>query len=535
MQKNCRSCSESFEITNEDLNFYDKVSPVFGGKKYQIPPPTLCPDCRLQQRMAFRNERHLYYRKSDLGGQDIISIYSADRPHKVYSYEEWWSDAFDPLQYGRNYDFTVPFFKQFSDLMREVPKLPIHNAKSENCLYTNYSAENRNCYLVIGSLGSEDCYYSYRIFYSKDIIDCFDLYKCELCYECALSKNLYGSSYCDHCFNSSCLILCSNCTGCQDCFGCVNLKGKQYYIFNQKYEKEDYFQKIKVLKENFADAQKQYNNLKMKSPHRSANIVSCENCKGNNLFNCKNCFQAFIFKNSQDCRYVAFGDKNVSCTDVNFVDNCELQYNSAGLEKNYKIICANLAWYVNNSYYISICFNSENLFGCVGMKKNKYCILNKQYGREEYEKIVPKIIEHMEKNNEWGEFFPAKISPFAYNETVAQTLIPLTKEQALKQGFIWKDTDQKEYRKPTSEILSCEKCDKNYKIIPQELKFYKKMNLSFPQKCPDCRHNERVKTLRLYKFWLRLCSKCGKEIETTYPLEDTKIIYCEDCYLKEVY
>jgi len=31
----------------------------------------------------------------------------------------------------------------------------------------------------------------------------------------------------------------------------------------------------------------------------------------------------------------------------------------------------------------------------------KYCILNKQYSKEEYEELVPKIIEHMQKTGEW--------------------------------------------------------------------------------------------------------------------------------------
>jgi hypothetical protein len=41
-----KQCQISFDITPDDLAFYDKVSPVFNGKKELIPPPTLCPECR---------------------------------------------------------------------------------------------------------------------------------------------------------------------------------------------------------------------------------------------------------------------------------------------------------------------------------------------------------------------------------------------------------------------------------------------------------------------------------------------------------
>ena len=74
--KTCRKCQAGFPITDKDLEFYDKVSPNFGGKKYSIPSPTLCPDCRQQRRLSFRNERKLYKRKCDATGKDIVSIYA---------------------------------------------------------------------------------------------------------------------------------------------------------------------------------------------------------------------------------------------------------------------------------------------------------------------------------------------------------------------------------------------------------------------------------------------------------------------------
>jgi hypothetical protein len=58
------------------LEFYDKISPIFGGKKYSIPSPTLCPEEREKRRLMFRNERKLYKRKCDLSGKEIISVYN---------------------------------------------------------------------------------------------------------------------------------------------------------------------------------------------------------------------------------------------------------------------------------------------------------------------------------------------------------------------------------------------------------------------------------------------------------------------------
>ncbi len=98
------------------MSFYDKISPIFNNKKYQIPPPTLCPECRQQRRLAFRNERNLYYRECDFSRKKIISMYSKDEIYKVYAQDIWWSDKFDGLDYGMNFDFDKNFFEQFQEL-----------------------------------------------------------------------------------------------------------------------------------------------------------------------------------------------------------------------------------------------------------------------------------------------------------------------------------------------------------------------------------------------------------------------------------
>ena len=64
--KTCRISGQPFPITQKDLAFYDKESPVINDIKYVIPTPTLCPEERQRRRLAFRNERKLYKRPSDL-------------------------------------------------------------------------------------------------------------------------------------------------------------------------------------------------------------------------------------------------------------------------------------------------------------------------------------------------------------------------------------------------------------------------------------------------------------------------------------
>lgn len=473
-------------------------------------------------------------------------MYTPEGPYTVYDQEAWWRDDFDPIAYGREFDFSRPFFQQFSELERDVPKLAIINAKSENCMYTNYSGENKNCYMVVGGLGSEDCYYSHRVFYSKDLCDCYDLYECELCYECLESIKLYNCSYCTQCHNCTNAVLCKDCTGCRDCFGCVNLKNKQYYIYNKPFSKEEYEKKIIEIRNNLDAVRPDIERLHAQVPHRFAQQIQCEHVSGDQLWQCKNCEHSYTLKKSQDCSHCKIGEGNKDCMDCNFFDNCELQYFSCNNEKNYNILFSSLIWYSKHILYSMNCFNSEYLFGCTGMKKHKYCILNKEYSKEAYEELVPKIILHMQETGEWGVFFPPSISAFGYNETVANDFLPLSKEQVTERNWKWRsmedapvhhlepkaDTDAKDI---CMKILTCEKSGKQYKIIPQELKLYEDMNVPVPNLCPEQRHTDRMARLNPRTLWNRTCDKCSKDIQTTFAPERPETVYCESCYLGEVY
>ena len=77
--KICKHCEAEFEITDKDLEFYEKISPIFDWKKYLIPSPTLCPDCRQQRRLSFRNDKKIYKTKCNKCEKNIVSVYSPDK------------------------------------------------------------------------------------------------------------------------------------------------------------------------------------------------------------------------------------------------------------------------------------------------------------------------------------------------------------------------------------------------------------------------------------------------------------------------
>lgn len=575
MKTSCTQCSAAFEITDEDLAFYDNVSPVFDGKKELIPPPTLCPQCRYQRRLACRNERTLYHRKCDLSGRPMISMHPADSPFPVYHITEWLTDKWDPKTYGRDFDFSKPFFEQFHELCTATPHFnafvdPHMDINSE---YTNCSSEAKNCYLITQAEKNEDCYYARGINNCKNCCDCYRVHKCELCYECIDANNCYNCRYCQDCDNSTDCWFSSDLRGCKFCFGCHGLAQKEYHIFNKPVTKKEWEQKIGTLKlshDIITQMQEQSAATRLKTPQRAIRQINCEDVIGDHVTNSRASKYVFDSNDLEHCAYcneIANGSKN--CYDYCMWGiGCELLYECDGCGYNaYHCLFSNHCWQnVGNLLYCESCFPSvRDCFGCFGLRNARYCILNKQYTKEEYEKLVPKIIENMRKermngaavnpseaSGSWGEFFPIAISAYAYNESLAQLFFPLTEEEAKKRKYRWRDDDGEgenymgpEVNVPATigdvsddiceSILRCEATKKPYRITAQELKFYRTMGLPIPKKSPHVRHVERHNKRNRRMLFESTCAKCGAATLSTFGPDRPEKVYCEECYLKEVY
>ncbi len=553
--KTCKHCSFSFDITDKDLEFYEKVSPNFWWKKYFIPTPTLCPDCRQQRRLTWRNERKLYKRKCDATGEDIISIYSPEKSYKVYNQEFWWSDKWTALDYWREFDFTRSFFEQFGNMMKKVPQISLFTSNNENSEYTNFSEAEKNCYFLFASNRNEDCYYSSMIWDSFSCMDCFSLEKSQNCYSLVdwancirvnFSQKVYNSSFCSYIFD---------CDWCNYCFWCTWLRNKEYYILNVPLSKEEYKKTINDSKK-IASIIEEFEILKQNQIRLYENIKSCENVSWWNLMNCKNCINCFNSFWLEDAKFTENSPWNSSNVyDISWCTGTNLSLELVSIANAYNMLFVWIS-HLSSSHqiYSLYCHNSSNLFGCIWLRNKQYCILNKQYTKEEYEKLVPKIIEHMMKTWEWGEFFPSSISPFSYNETVAQEYLPIEKEEAIKKWFSRSDYENPfpkvEKIIPASKLpsniseipndiltwaIECEITKKPFRIIAQELDFYRKHNLPIPKRHPDQRHLDRMALRNPRKLFDRKCDKCRKEIQTTYAPEREETVYCEECYGKDIY
>ncbi len=561
MHKTCTNCSAPFEVTDEDLQFYEKVSPVINEKRYLIPPPTYCPNCRLQRKLCFRNERKFYNRKCDLTGKDVLSVYAPNLPHKVYHQDEWYGDKWDECDYGKEVDFNRPFFDQLHDLWKEVPLPALWTLNCENATYNNMCFNLKNCYMNYNTDECERVSYCYITTFCNDMVDCAHIQKSELCYECMDSNKAYHCTFswlldnCDDCHFSSDLI------GCKKCFGCHGLRQQSHCIFNEKVSEQqwnEFMQSVTYTPESIDGFKKRSEALRLTIPHICTKQVQCENCSGNFLYQCKDCTNTFDAHGSEqlkNCIYVPWDAKYVQ--DAYAFASVELGYeiHSGGIGVFRVAFLSGMIDGLRDAYYsVKSGQGTEHIFGCVAIQKRDHCILNKQYTKEEYDTLVPKVIEHMQNTGEWGEYMPTTLSPFAYNETMAQDLFPITKEEALSQGYTWRDQNEetpesdrvinaKDLPPKIEDIpddilnwaIRCKATGKIFKITAQELGFYRRMKLPIPHLHFEERYQRRLNKRPPRRLWQRECAKCSGKMETSYPPESPEKVYCESCYLKEVY
>lgn len=560
MQRSCTLCSAGFVIDDRDLAFYDKVSPEFAGKKIAIPPPTLCPDCRLQRRLAWRMERTLYFRTCDATKKKIMSVFPQDSPYKVFHPEAWYGDSWSALEYGRPFDFNRTLTEQMQELMRAVPLLALSVVGTQNCEFVNQIGFSKNSYLIFEGDYNEDCLYGYRVFFNKVSVDCTEVVRSQQCYECVdcdTCFNLRWSQLCKQCSDSAFLY---DCRGCASCFGCAGLRQKKFCVFNKQLDEQQYRQMIVSFDQtnsgHWKAAWEQFEKIKLALPRRAFIGEQNENVSGNYIYESKDTTECFNVRACRDCRYCDMIRESKDCMDYTvWGATAQLIYEcgTSGVGLQNLRFCSECWENCHDLLYCFQCINGTgDCIGCVGLRHQKYCILNKQYTKEEYEQLAPKIIEHMQRTGEWGEFFPVSASPYGYNETTAQEYFPLKKEEAVARGWKWRDVlpshagTGNAVPAPSGDavhvpdaavdqIFACEATGKPYRITTQELRFYRDNHLPLPRLHPDERHRRRMLLRNPRKLWTRTCGKCGKPVQTSYAPERQEKIVCEECYLKEVY
>jgi hypothetical protein len=558
----CQNCKNQFEIDKRDQDFYKKIN---------VPHPTWCSQCRIERRLSTHNVWNVYWRNCNKCDKRTLSMYNKDVPVDVFCNDCWWADDWDGTEYAMDYDPNRNFFEQVYELSRKTPWVAqeVIAPTMMNSEYCNGASYLRNCYLTFWADYCENIVSSSIILNLKDSADCMRARESELCYESIginKSYNTYFSEECDACTD---VWFSRNCYNCTNCIGCVNLRGESYCIFNVKYSKEDYARKVAEMGldswSKMQDLKDTAHSFWLTLPYRAYTGNSMNlNVTGEYVFESKNSQDLYLCTSTEESRYCQFVTvpSAKECYDYSgWGANVELLYETHSSGENVNNVKFSYCAYTDSMdvEYSIWTIAGKNNFGCVNLKRKKYCILNKEYTKEEYEKLKAQIIEDMKKNPytdpqgrvwTYGETFPLNQSLFGYNETTAFKFIPKTKEQALAEGYNWYDKVEAEH--PTTinaselpetivgtedsivdEVIKCMDCGRGYKVGQMELTLLRKMGIPAPHSCPKCRIKYRFSRLNPMKLWKRNCAKCNIEVTTAFAPDRPEVIYCEKCYQQE--
>jgi hypothetical protein len=525
-------------------------------KKFNVALPDIHPHERMRRLFVNRNMYSLTFDVCDLCGKKMLSMWGENPVFPVYCSPCWNSDNWKPAE--RDLDLEKPFFDQLKKLVDVSP----HPAASViepivNSEFCNSATNVKNCYMSFNIFDSEECHYCVSINKLKECIDVSMTDQGECLYastSCDNSYQVFWSEFAQSCSDSYFLY---DCVSCSNCALSSGLRHKQYVFMNEQLTKEEYEKKITELKTGsymkLQEYLKKFQEMKKTYPKKYLIGQQNDHVTGNVIFQSKNLEDAYYVSEAEDSvnvfnatidvkdalDMVAFGhgaEKIFSCTSVG-ADSSDLMF----CVLCYKG-CTNLRYCLNLR-------TSQNSFGSCYARGLEFTILNKKYSPEEYQKTVEALKLKMEERGEWGIMLSNELLTHPYNESLANIMMPLSKEEALKLGYRWaevkiphvdpalvfqyKDTiGEVSWDDLKDKVLMCEESGRPFRVIKQEFDFYKKYSLPLPRLHPEVRMFHRYPKELYFNLHDSKCRKCGAAFQTSMPDDD--IVYCEKCYLENI-
>lgn len=545
-------CESIFEITKEDIEFL---------KMFRVPAPNYCPTCRRIRRLTHLNLYRLFSIpcQRENHGEYLLSVFPKECPFPV-----WDTDAFQEISDGyRPYQFNENLspIKNLLE-MRKVFPMPNFLHRDSSIIDSEYSSGGRNLkngYYVFGCFNSEDIWYTNHTVNAKNIMDSRVIKKSEFVYRGFFSESLYKCSFIyfsKNCTDSMFLYDCRNCT---NCFGCVNLRNKSYCIWNKQYTREEYILWIKKnipMSRNFIeDSLKKFDTLLLSHPVNASRNIQTQESMGVLLEGSSDLYDVVDAYNSQHIRH-AEGM-------ISHKDSMDLLF--SGGHSHHLYMCTNVgsqssnvkfsvsSKYCSDCEFIFNCKNLSNCFMCFGLQNKSFCIFNIQYTEEEYYKEVDRIKTLMIKSDEYGDGLGMEFSAQAYNFSLGNVSFPLTSQEIVSIGGYVGDepesnvgnlevvlvedlpeTIQEVDEGILQKAIMCPITKRPFRIIKSEFEFLKRMGLPLPIMHPAERMRRNFILAPEGKMYNAVCESCKKDIQSLYNPKNEYVLYCEECYKKEV-
>lgn len=538
----CSTSAETFVFSEVEQQLYEK---------FDLALPDKSPIERWRLLLSFRNSHKYFWRKCSQTNEKIYSMYAPSSPFKVVSIDCWMDRSSEVFTYQLEVDRRQPFLTQLQELWHYIPRPATSLRNIVLSLADQARGSGESSYLVFDSSRVTACLYGLSLRNCQRCMDCYFVDSCSDCYECVDcvdSKGLFFSEHCGGCHDSFFL---SNCRNCSDCMFCANLVDAKFCIFNKFVGEEKFRQFVKEQSldsvVHLEQAKNSFQDFIKDNPIPSRFETDCQDCTGNYLHNCNTVRNGYELRN---CRNV------VNCYGLSDAESCvdglgfgeglsdSALFVDVGINSSFVFQSVECWNNVHHLRYCSHCEDSSNLFGCVGLRGKEYCILNKQYTKEDYFTTVDAIVRMMRAKRKWGKPLAPLFSGFAYNHSLAGELFPLSQAQATLMGYHW--DERSDGIKPSqlltlgdinspiafadlpdslsgatsldevyNSIYLCEMTGRPFRIVKEEAQLLHAMHIAPPTRCFEQRHTERLKKLSLGRLYRRKDSE-GDEILSAF-------------------
>lgn len=592
----CKYCSSKYPLYSIEKEQYDK---------YAFKYTDICPTCNFKSLYSYINDKHLYNRKDSKTGKNLISILSEDYNWEVIDANNYRIQLVDDLWFKYSKEIWPDIFDDFLKLYNDFPK-PSRLVFQwvENGDFSSHVGTSKNLYLSYCVFSEcEDIYYSLKITDSKNVFDSYHI---------ASSSNIYSShtigtshdvSFSRNSVDCSGLLFCSDMNNCKECIFCCNQVNKSYMVYNKQYTKEEYesikkwiyeklwdYNSFKFLKNKFQEF------LDQNLSDATINMNNCQKVNGEATFysfNSVNVFAGTWVSNSANVMIGGdFSDDkwNNIINSLEFWTNCENSI--CAFSFGYNTYNVNYCGFVSSSSNIDYCFDMEwceDCLFCVWLRNKKYCILNKQYTKQEYFKLREEIVNHLKYTGKWGENIAFSSSPFPYNDTLSYDIFKVNKviysdgkEEIIDENAVWTvnvlwdsfisdaiydmwwnekikikwRTKNKEINIPENmkilksenianinqvwndildKTIICEESGRPFRIIKQELDYLKKKWFPIPRVHQENRIDKILSDRPKWQMHVWICDNCHKESLTVFKNKPKYKVFCPACYKQFMY
>lgn len=549
----CALMGEKWFMDEEEIGWY---------KKFNVPPSKYSPLNRMRIMHGYFIMYNIFYNKHADTGRQMMATIPPASGFRVLEDKEWYERDFS--EKGISLDINRSFFDQLYDLSLSVP-LPAHDniVPPENSIAFLSFGDQDSC-LVMASRAKRSFVCS-NAFDTEDSAEIIMGTNVKESYQTINSSNLFRCKFvqdsrdCQNCY------FLFDCRNCEFCFGATNQRHKKYLWFNEQLSKEEYERRLAgvdllsfKIREEYRKRFADFVQTQAVWPENSN--LNTQNSTGEYLedtIDARECYH--VRGGSRDIDHVTWclGAPSTACAYCGGATGSTDCYYSVGVTNCHRAFFnMNIVTNSQELEYCTRCFDCENCFGCVGLRRKKFCILNKQYSEDEYWKTLDALKCRLLESGEYGDIPGLRFSTQHWSSL--QDLFEIDKATALKLGgrdfdLVSQGADGQEiapeiilpletipdrlssddYENLPGKFYFDPLVGRRFSFMKPELAMYQKLEIAPPRQHPRTRLMETYKWLNKPEFINVVCKKCNKKlvVAKNFAFPDRKI-YCHSCYLK---